>query len=49
MLNAEKMTRKGNGKREVLYRNISKTFDSRGNAVYHPNFTWVNKIAKDIG
>ena len=48
MKKAEKLKSKGDGKREVLYRDITGTFPIRVHVGYDPDFTWMEKVAKDI-
>ncbi|CAM1501380.1 Fc.00g105420.m01.CDS01 [Cosmosporella sp. VM-42] len=43
-----KMKIDGNGKREVLYRDISGTFYPRIHVGYDPNYEWLERVAKDI-
>jgi hypothetical protein len=48
MKKAEKIKSEGDGKHEVLYRDISGTFPIHIHVGYDPYFTWVEKVAKDI-
>jgi hypothetical protein len=48
MKKAENIKSEGDGKREVLYRDISRHFHSCVHAGYDPAFAWVEKVAKDI-
>jgi hypothetical protein len=48
MKKAQKLKGDGDGKREVLYREITGTFPSHMHVGYDPDFTWVEKAAKDV-
>lgn len=47
MKKAKKME-SGDGKREVLYRDISGTTPNNIHTGYDPDFAWAEKVAKDI-
>jgi hypothetical protein len=48
MKKAQKMKSEADGKREVLYRDITGTFPIHIHVGYDPNCAWVEKVAKDI-
>ncbi|KAM6515042.1 hypothetical protein FSOLCH5_009279 [Fusarium solani] len=48
MKKEEKMKSSGDGKREVLYRDISGTFLRYIHVGYDPGFEWVEKVSKDM-
>ncbi|KAF4465876.1 RNI [Fusarium albosuccineum] len=48
MKKAEKMESDGDGKRRVLYRDITGTFPRYIHVGYDPGFEWVEKVAKDM-
>ncbi|KAH6890672.1 hypothetical protein B0T10DRAFT_324881 [Thelonectria olida] len=47
MKKAEKIKSDGDGKREVLYRDITGTFPQRIHVGFDPEYEWVERVAKD--